>query len=36
MSGAGAILAIDQGTTGTKAIAWRDGALREVGRRVHR
>ncbi|MFZ9634786.1 MAG: FGGY family carbohydrate kinase, partial [Alphaproteobacteria bacterium] len=36
MSGAGAILAIDQGTTGTKAIAWRDGVLREVGRRVHR
>ena len=36
MSGAGAILAIDQGTTGTKAIAWHDGALREVGRRVHR
>ncbi len=36
MSEARAILAIDQGTTGTKAIAWRDGALHEAGRRVHR
>ena len=32
----GTILAIDQGTTGSKAIAWRDGELREAGRRTHR
>jgi acyl-CoA dehydrogenase len=30
------ILALDQGTTGTKAYLWRDGSLRPVGRFTHR
>jgi glycerol kinase len=31
-----AILALDQGTTGTKAYVWRDACLRPVGRFMHR
>ncbi len=30
------ILALDQGTTGTKAYLWRDGSLRPLGRFTHR
>lgn len=30
------ILALDQGTTGSKGVLWRDGALTEVGRHAHR
>ena len=30
------ILALDQGTTGTKAYLWRDGTVHLVGRAAHR
>lgn len=32
----GGILALDQGTTGTKGFVWRDGSFSRVGTRVHR